>query len=208
MAILYDWYENPKPDSQGETTLHPRPCFNGSISTATLVEYIRERCTLTPGDIKAVLMELNEVVGAQLREGRRVHIEGLGYLFPTLEADGKVTPDMKMQKRSALVRFKGISFRMDKELSLSVGSPRLTRVAAKNSSKPRSEAQVERLLTDYFKEHRTITRSQYQYFMGVSRTSACQQLKHLHEQGKLMKEGELHFPVYYPAPGCFGRAAE
>ena len=40
---------------------------------------------------------------------------------------------------------------------------------------------MERLLTDYFKEHRTITRSQYQYLTGVSRTSACQQLKHLYE---------------------------
>ena len=33
MAILFDWYENPKPSDkeQGEKTLHPRLKYNGSI---------------------------------------------------------------------------------------------------------------------------------------------------------------------------------
>lgn len=33
MAILFDWYEDPKPSDkqQGEKTLHPRIKYNGSI---------------------------------------------------------------------------------------------------------------------------------------------------------------------------------
>lgn len=38
MAILFDWYENPKPSDkeQGEKTLHPRLKYNGSIGTDVL----------------------------------------------------------------------------------------------------------------------------------------------------------------------------
>ena len=30
MAITYDWFENPKAKAGEETTLHIRPCFNGT----------------------------------------------------------------------------------------------------------------------------------------------------------------------------------
>ena len=43
MAILFDWYENPKsPEQQGEeNTLHPRLRLNGKVSTAQLRARIR-----------------------------------------------------------------------------------------------------------------------------------------------------------------------
>ena len=49
MAILFDWYENPKPSDkeQGEKTLHPRLKYNGSIGTDVLSRRIQERCSLT-----------------------------------------------------------------------------------------------------------------------------------------------------------------
>ena len=49
MAILFDWYEDPKPSDkeQGEKTLHPRLKYNGSIGTDLLRQRIQERCSLT-----------------------------------------------------------------------------------------------------------------------------------------------------------------
>ena len=43
MAILFDWYENPKsPEQQGEeNTLHPRLRLNGKVSTASSVPVFR-----------------------------------------------------------------------------------------------------------------------------------------------------------------------
>lgn len=79
MAIIYDWFENPKREAEEETTLHARPCFNGTVNTKTLARLIQQRCSLTPGDVLAVLNELNEVIGYELREGRQVHIDGLGF---------------------------------------------------------------------------------------------------------------------------------
>ena len=49
MAILFDWYEDPKPSNkqqgENENTLHPRIKYNGSIGTDVLRRRIQERCS-------------------------------------------------------------------------------------------------------------------------------------------------------------------
>ena len=72
MTIFYDWFENPKRSEDEETTLHVRPCFNGTVSTKVLVRKIQQRSSLTPGDVVAVLTELSEIVGEELQEGKQV----------------------------------------------------------------------------------------------------------------------------------------
>ena len=51
MAILFDWYEDPKPSDkqqgENENTLHPRIKYNGSTGTDVLRRRIQERCSLT-----------------------------------------------------------------------------------------------------------------------------------------------------------------
>ena len=65
MAILFDWYENPKTkDKQGEElTLHPRIKLNGSTTTDEL--------------------------------RRQVHLDGIGYFVPTLTCTEPVTLETK-----------------------------------------------------------------------------------------------------------------
>lgn len=86
MAILFDWYENPKTkDKQGEElTLHPRIKLNGSTTTDELRRHIQEYCSLTETDVLAVLDALSHFVGRELGEGRQVHLDGIGYFVPTL----------------------------------------------------------------------------------------------------------------------------
>jgi hypothetical protein len=59
MAILFDWYEDPKPSDkqqgENENTLHPRIKYNGSTGTDVLRRRIQERCSLTETDVSAVL---------------------------------------------------------------------------------------------------------------------------------------------------------
>ena len=85
MAILFDWYEDPKPSNkqQGENgnTLHPRIKYNGSTGTDVLRRRIQERCSLTETDVTAVLDALSHIMGQELAEGRQVHLDGIGY-FP------------------------------------------------------------------------------------------------------------------------------
>ena len=91
MAILFDWYENPKTkDKQDEElTLHPRIRLNGSTGTAQLRRFIQEYCSLTETDVSAVLDALSHFMGRELGEGRQVHLDGIGYFRPTLHRTGE-----------------------------------------------------------------------------------------------------------------------
>ena len=93
MAILFDWYENPKPSDkeQGEKTLHPRLKYNGSIGTDVLSRRIQERCSLTETDVTAVLDALSHIMGQELANGRQVHLDGIGYFRPCLTSTEPVT---------------------------------------------------------------------------------------------------------------------
>ena len=96
MAILFDWYENPKPSDkeQGEKTLHPRLKYNGSIGTDVLSRRIQERCSLTETDVTAVLDALSHIMGQELANGRQVHLDGIGYFYPTLTATEEIAKDI------------------------------------------------------------------------------------------------------------------
>ena len=65
MAILFDWYENPKTSEQQgeENMLHPRLRLNGKVSTAQLRARIQKYCTLTETDVIAVLNALSHAMG-------------------------------------------------------------------------------------------------------------------------------------------------
>lgn len=205
MAINYDWFENPQTDPKEETTLHVRPCFNGTVDTKTLARHIQNRCSLTQGDILAVLAELNDVIGYELREGRQVHIEGLGYFVPTLSVEGRVTPGMPLRERNRKVRFKGIAFRMDKELRQSIGPVQLTMTRWATHSQEYTAEECEERLTKYFSQHDFLTRRDLQFLLGLKKTKAVTLLQQWREAGKLLNRGTFRQPIYVPAPGCFGR---
>lgn len=84
MAILFDWYENPKTkDKQGEElTLHPRIKLNGSTTTDELRRHIQEYCSLTETDVLAVLDALSHLWDASWgRAGRYIWTASVT-LFP------------------------------------------------------------------------------------------------------------------------------
>ena len=97
MAILFDWYENPKNKERQneELTLHPRIRLNGSTDTAALRRFIQEYCSLTETDVSAVLDALSHFMGRELGEGRQVHLDGIGYFRPTLTCTEPVKVDTK-----------------------------------------------------------------------------------------------------------------
>ena len=95
MSIVYDWYENPNAEGDPEERgLHPRPLLNGKVTMKQLYARVHARSSLTTGDVMNAIDCLTQICGEELREGREVHIEGLGYFSPTLEATQKVTRSM------------------------------------------------------------------------------------------------------------------
>ena len=79
MAAKYDFYKTPvSKDSMKRPRFHARIVSSGTIDTDDLAKRIHGRCTVTPADVAAVLISLSEVTAEYLREGKRVHIDGLG----------------------------------------------------------------------------------------------------------------------------------
>lgn len=199
MAISFDWYENPvSPDKPEEKRFHPRIIANGQIDTKDLRSRIQSRCTLNEVDVTAVLDALSQVMGEELCEGRQVHLDGIGYFYPTLTATEEIAADTP--RRNTKVKLKGIQFRSDQKLKNSVGHIKIKQMKRIIHSPKLSETDIDSRLRKYFTDHQIMQRSDFQDITGMVRSTAMIHIRRLRTKGKLLNIGIPSQPIYVPAP--------
>ena len=207
MAISFDWYENPvSPDKPEEKRFHPRITANGQIDTKDLRSRIQSRCTLNEVDVTAVLDALSQVMGEELCEGRQVHLDGIGYFYPTLTATEEISADTP--RRNTKVKLKGIQFRSDQKLKNSVGHIKIKQMKRIIHSPKLSETDIDSRLRKYFTDHQIMQRSDFQDITGMVRSTAMIHIRRLRTEGKLLNIGIPSQPIYVPAPGFYGKPAD
>jgi predicted histone-like DNA-binding protein len=207
MAISFDWYENPvSPDKPEEKRFHPRIIANGQIDTKDLRSRIQSRCTLNEVDVTAVLDALSQVMGEELCEGRQVHLDGIGYFYPTLTATEEISADTP--RRNTKVKLKGIQFRSDQKLKNSVGHIKIKQMKRIIHSPKLSETDIDSRLRKYFTDHQIMQRSDFQDITGMVRSTAMIHIRRLRTKGKLLNIGIPSQPIYVPAPGFYGKPAD
>lgn len=207
MAISFDWYENPvSPDKPEEKRFHPRIIANGQINTKDLRSRIQSRCTLNEVDVTAVLDALSQVMGEELCEGRQVHLDGIGYFYPTLTATEEIAADTP--RRNTKVKLKGIQFRSDQKLKNSVGHIKIKQMKRIIHSPKLSETDIDSRLRKYFTDHQIMQRSDFQDITGMVRSTAMIHIRRLRTKGKLLNIGIPSQPIYVPAPGFYGKPAD
>lgn len=207
MAISFDWYENPvSPDKPEEKRFHPRIIANGQIDTKDLRSRIQSRCTLNEVDVTAVLDALSQVMGEELCEGRQVHLDGIGYFYPTLTATEEISADTP--RRNTKVKLKGIQFRSDQKLKNSVGHIKIKQMKRIIHSPKLSETDIDSRLKKYFTDHQIMQRSDFQDITGMVRSTAMIHIRRLRTKGKLLNIGIPSQPIYVPAPGFYGKPAD
>ena len=207
MAISFDWYENPvSPDKPEEKRFHPRIIANGQIDTKDLRSRIQSRCTLNEVDVTAVLDALSQVMGEELCEGRQVHLDGIGYFYPTLTATEEIAADTP--RRNTKVKLKGIQFRSDQKLKNSVGHIKIKQMKRIIHSPKLSETDIDSRLRKYFTDHQIMQRSDFQDITGMVRSTAMIHIRRLRTEGKLLSIGIPSQPIYVPAPGFYGKPAD
>ena len=207
MAISFDWYENPvSPDKPEEKRFHPRIIANGQIDTKDLRSRIQSRCTLNEVDVTAVLDALSQVMGEELCEGRQVHLDGIGYFYPTLTATEEIAADTP--RRNTKVKLKGIQFRSDQKLKNSVGHIKIKQMKIIIHSPKLSETDIDSRLRKYFTDHQIMQRSDFQDITGMVRSTAMIHIRRLRTEGKLLNIGIPSQPIYVPAPGFYGKPAD
>ena len=207
MAISFDWYENPvSPDKPEEKRFHPRIIANGQIDTKDLRSRIQSRCTLNEVDVTAVLDALSQVMGEELCEGRQVHLDGIGYFYPTLTATEEISADTP--RRNTKVKLKGIQFRSDQKLKNSVGHIKIKQMKRIIHSPKLSETDIDSRLRKYFTDHQIMQCSDFQDITGMVRSTAMIHIRRLRTAGKLLNIGIPSQPIYVPAPGFYGKPAD
>lgn len=204
MAILFDWYENPvSPDKPKKKRFHPRIIANGQTDTDELRSRIQSRCTLNEIDVAAVLDALSQVMGEELGQGRQVHLDGIGYFYPTLTATEEISANTP--RRNTKVKLKGIQFRSDQKLKNSVGHIQLKQMKRNAHSPKLSEVEIDMRLKTYFTDHQIMQRSDFQDITGMMRSTAMIHIRRLRKEGKLLNVGIPSQPIYVPAPGYYGK---
>ena len=196
MSILFDWYENVndarKPEA--ERRLHPRPVLQMPMETAEIARHIEQASSMSRGDIAGVLSELSRVVAGALGSGRRVHIEGLGYFRLTLESTEPVYPSTP--QKSHKVRLKAIRFQPEKALLQSIPSYGFSRMKLGNHARRLDDADIDRLLGEYFATHPVLTRARAQSLFGLTESTAHRLLRRLVDEGRLRNAGTRQMPMY------------
>ena len=82
MTLLWHrlfFYRNPNSGGANKERYHARVVSSGQISTEQLAKEINQECSLTPADIKAVLVSLSDKLAKHLSEGHKVYLEGIGH---------------------------------------------------------------------------------------------------------------------------------
>ena len=203
MAILYDWYENPgESDDSEEKGLHPRIFLNGKVGTDKLCRMIHGRSSLSVGDVKNAFEMLAQICGEELREGREVHIEGLGYFAPILRSTQKVTRSTK--NKWSKMELKTIGFRPDARLRGELVGAKASRSKYARHSESLSEVEIDMRLKEYFADHDVMLRYDFQEVCCMTRTTANRHLRRVLEEGKLRNIGKRMQPIYVAAAGYYG----
>ena len=132
-------------------------------------------------------------MGSRLREGERVHLDGIGYFQVKLNSLEPITsPKLKANQMKLKAN---IGFKADKKLRSSVSVVKVER----------SNEEIDRLLTAYFSNNQILTRSDFQGLCKLTLTTAARHIKRLKEEKKLQNINTRQSPVYVPMPGYYGK---
>lgn len=149
---------------------HPRIAYNGQVDTDEMRSKIQSRCTLNEVDVTAVLDALSQVMGEELGEGRQVHLDGIGYFYPTLTATEEIAADTP--RRNMKIKLKAIRFRSDQKLKNSIGLIKVKQLKKNFHSSKLSEVEIDMLLKEYFSTHQMMQRRDFQSLCGMVRSTA------------------------------------
>lgn len=203
MPILFDFYVSPSDSGKGEKEkYHARVVRSHTVQINDIVNNISKRCTLSKGDIRAVLDELGDELVYNLCEGDRVYLPGIGYFYLSLSAPKDTNPKTT---RSHSIGIKAVEFRADSILKKGLENhAKFERSDIKVHSSRLNSYETDALLEDYFHKNEFLTRIKFEKLCGFTKTTAQRHLQRLMNEGRLVNVNTRHNPIYKPAKGFYG----
>lgn len=201
MELKYEVFTISNVDGKGGTHEYIKVQDHPAMSEDELARSIEQRCTLTKGDVKAVLTTLHDYAIRELSEGNRFYVPGIGYLSLSVEhVKDEENPEKKINGKD--IRVRGINFRPEREL-LDEVAQRVTFVRARYTSRSRkyTEEHMWQLVSDYLQENEYITSRTMESHFLLTKYTAHKWLKLFVEKGLLEKHGNAQSPFYQRVEG-------
>ncbi len=115
MELKYDVYTLNNATGSGEKRNYVRVLQYEPMTAGELQAKIQQRCSLTKGDVAAVLSELHDILVEEFHLGRRFYIPEIGYFSMSASLEmPEDKPDKKITGKE--VRITGINFRPEASL--------------------------------------------------------------------------------------------
>lgn len=201
MAAKYDFYLTPQPkDKQQNVRYHARAVVDRTLDNKDIAIEISKRCTINKAEAMAVMDEMSEIFLQKLAEGHAIKLKGIGNFRISAKS-----PSVRSKKeiRAESIQFGGIVFRAEKKLLRRLSGTKFQKVTYSQTSGEISETEIDRKLTEYFKDHLYITTKEMQYLCGLSNHTALRRLKERVKAGALTHPGHLRSAFYFPIAGNY-----
>ena len=162
-------------------------------------QHIEQACSLTRGDVQAVMTSLHDLIVTELSQGARFYLPQVGYL--SLSVTTELPEGKSMDKVTGNnIRLRNINFKPTAELLNEVGrNVRFERSKYTTKSRRYTEEQLWDKIVAFIKEHDYICRRDMEYHFSLRQQTALKWLKHFTEKGLLVKEGARNAPIYFLA---------
>ena len=197
MELKYDIYSIQNAVGTGEQRKYGRLKQYEPLTAKELEIKIQNRCSLTKGDVAAVLCELHDIAVEEFSQGRRFYIPEIGYF--SLSVGLKMpeeNPDKKITGKE--VRLMGINFQPEKKLLEEVGrNIRFVRSRYSSQSTQYSEEKLLGKIKEYLQTNRYITCKIMRFQFGLTQYTAQKWLNYFCDKEILVKDGTPHSPIYF-----------
>lgn len=197
MSVYYELYDspcNPQEPAEGRKPKpHARIVRPATYATPALIEEISKRCTLTAADIKAVLQAASEAISGHLSEGDRVHLDGLGDFYVSLQCE----PEEGKKITARHVRFGRVHFLAEVSLKQHLSGMRLRLNPHPLPRSGQSEEERRGLLHQLLSEKALLALREYQQAASISGYAATRDVQAWQAEGWLGRRGSRNCYWYY-----------
>lgn len=197
MELKYDIYSIHNAVGTGEHRKYVRIKQHEPLTVKELEAKIQSRCSLTKGDVAAVLCELHDIAVEEFSQGRRFYIPEIGYFSLSVGLEiPEENPDKKITGKE--VRLTGINFQPEKKLVDEVGRKiKFVRSRYSSQSTQYTEEKLLGKIKEYLQENRYITCKIMRFQFGLTQYTAQKWLNHFCDKGILVKDGTPRAPIYF-----------
>lgn len=199
--MRYELYDIENAQGTGEKRTYVRLMQPECRSVGQLCDAVEKICTANAADVRAVLSALSQVAQADLSDGRRFYLPGIGYfslsagILPRARSQGgrhKITGND--------IYIRGIRFKPEAELMKGVRrGVQFEKVAFYAHSPEYSDEDLWEKVREIARTEGCVTNLAMRSRLGLSRYKAQKWLDSLAADGRLAKRGTPHHPLYFVA---------